>query len=65
MKNLTISNWHEEVNPNRIVINVNNGKKLIIKNTKPKNYQTWLQMLDLYKTNTTAKFQIDRAITQM
>ena len=68
MEHLTISDWHEEVNPDQIVISVNNGKQLTIRSKNcrsPKIYQLWLQMLDVYHTNPSAKQKVDTAISEM
>lgn len=63
---LTVKDFNEFSNPSHIVIHLSNGEKM---NIKPKNsfrdkgYQTWLGLLDRYKSNPKAKAAVDKLIT--
>ena len=65
MESLHVIDWSEYVNPDKIVINVSNGRELIIKNSNRKSYQMWLRMLDNYDSNEKVRNIVNSTIAKM
>ena len=65
MESLHVIDWSEYVNPDKIVINVSNGRELIIKNSNRKSYQMWLRMLDNYDSNEKVRNIVNSTIPKM